>query len=112
MKFADTVTVLFYNASLPPKNQFFSTLILFKNGYVCRTDFGDNALKSIEFKRPLDSLFWEQIRVFNPANINPQNQNDGETFSIQYKYLDSVYIHYPDSISENHKKIRSLIDFN
>lgn len=110
MKLADTITVSFYNASLPPPNQFFSTLTLFKNGYVCRTEFGDDSLKPTEIKRPLDSLFWEEIRVFNPVNLKSQSQQDGETFSIQYKFQDSTYIHFPDSLSENEKKLLSLIE--
>ena len=111
MKLADTITVSFYNASLPPPNQFFSTLTLFKNGYVCRTEFGDDSLQPIEITRPLDSLFWEQIRIFNPVNLTPQNQQDGEILSIQYKLQDSIYIHFPASISENEKKLLSLIEY-
>jgi hypothetical protein len=111
MKLADTITVSFYNSSLPPPSQFFSTLTIFKNGYVCRTEFGDDSLTPIEFKRPQDSLFWEEIRVFNPVNLKSQSQQDGETLSIQYKLQDSTYVHFPDVMSENEKKLLSLMSY-
>lgn len=107
---ADTVTVYFFNGSLPPKYQFFSTLKLFKYGYIGITEFGDSAKRTKITKGVIGKSFWEEISAFSKNKLNSQIQNDGESISIHYLYMDSVYVDYPQTVTEKETKLITLLN--
>ncbi|MFN5135997.1 MAG: hypothetical protein ACK5DG_11835 [Chitinophagaceae bacterium] len=111
-KTADTVTIFFFNASLPPEKQFFSTIKLFKYAYAGKTEFGDSSKGSIETKGTLEKDFWTDVSTFSPEKLIDQSQEDGECFTVYYTCKDSVYVDYRTTLSDKERKLISLIKQN
>jgi len=111
-KTADTVTVYFYNASLPPEEQFFSTIKLFKYEYAGKTEFGDSVKRPVETKGTLEKDFWTDVSSFSPEKLTNQIHEDGECFTVYYTCRDSVFVDYRTTISDKERKLISLMKQN
>lgn len=107
---ADTITVRFQNASLPPENQFYATLKMANGTYTSITEYNDSNKKTTVKKGVLNNNFWNEIHSFQPEKLNSQNEMDGESLCIEYHCNDSIYVHYATTIGQREQQLLNLMD--